>query len=367
MAVGKDKVTGRWYSKFRYHDLSGKTIQKRKIGFATRKEAAAWEKDFIERHEGRERLTFKQAFERYLDDCGTRQKKTTLAAKKRAYKHYEDLYELPVMEITPQTIRRWQNNNLLQLDNNGIMKYTKSTISNINTTLSGFFAWAIKFLGLTMNPVQLAGSISIPGKAEKRGAKKNIWQLPDFNKFIDYIDRSDYHLIFNLLFWTGIRRGECLGLRVKDYNSNDKTISVKQNMTPYGLDTPKTRTSTRIVSLPDILATEIEEYIGRMFKPLPNDLLFTMQSQRLSHYFQEKQKQAGIETKIRIHDLRHSHASFLINQGLTPDVVGDRLGHANAQMVLRLYGHMYPQKRDEVKDILNKAISGKKRKTASKK
>lgn len=107
MAAAKNPKSGKWYAKFRYHDYTGKSIQKKKEGCDRRVDAQKWEKEFIARHEGKERLTFKQAYEKYPIDCEKRQKSTTIANKKGCLQYYVALFELPLAEIGPQTIREW--------------------------------------------------------------------------------------------------------------------------------------------------------------------------------------------------------------------------------------------------------------------
>ncbi len=361
MAVAKNPKNGKWYAKFRYKDYAGKVIQKKKEGFETKKDAKAWEQEFIDRHEGKERLNFEQAYEKYLKDCEKRQKSTTIANKKGCKQYFVVFNKLPISEIGPQSIREWQNECLLALDDKGQMRFSKRTISFINAQLSTFFSWACKFCGLSRNPVTAAGAITIRSIAEKPTRVKNIWQREDFERFVSTVNREDYHLFFGVLFWLGLRRGEAMGLRSKDVNLSDKTVTICQNRTRLGMDTPKTKSSARTVSIPDHLVIEIKNYIKRLYKPTDKDLLFDSVRDSISNFFLNQQRKIGMEPIIRVHDLRHSHASLLINMGFSPDVVADRLGHANAAMVLKIYGHMYPQKRVEVTDALNKIYQAKDR------
>ena len=355
MAVAKNPKNGKWYAKFRYKDYAGATIQKKKEGFATKKEAMKWEADFRAQYEGKERLTFKDAYEKYLADIENRVKNGTIVLKRRYYRHYQMLHDVEIASITPQLIRDWQNKYLLKADTNKRMRFTTRTARYINAQLSTFFEWCIKFCGLSVNPVTIAGNITIKSIAEKPETVKNIWQVSDFQRFISSIERFDYHLYYQLLFWCGLRRGEGLGLRVKDIDLKQKVIHIRQILTQENIiDTPKTKTSIRDVTIPDHLYTEINEYIRRLYSPQPDMLLFDRIKACVSGTFFYQQERIGMEPHIRLHDLRHSHASLLIHLGFTPDVVADRLGHANAQMVMRIYGHMYPQKRVEVTDALDK-------------
>ena len=130
------------------------------------------------------------------------------------------------------------------------------------------------------------------------------------------------------------------------------------------MDTPKTKNSARTVTIPNHLIKEIKDYMKRIYKPRGKDLLFSGVGDSISNYFLNQQRKIGMKPIIRVHDLRHSHASLLINMGFSPDVVADRLGHSNAAMVLKIYGHMYPQKRVEVTDALNKMYQKQKKRLA---
>ncbi|MCR5030132.1 MAG: site-specific integrase [Selenomonadaceae bacterium] len=362
MAVAKNEKTGKWYAKFRYHDYTGRTIQKKKEGFDKRSDALKWEKDFIVQHEGVERLTFGQTYEKYLIDCEPRLKATTLIKKRRYIKHFKPLWEMAITEIKPRTIRQWQNDYLLAINpDTQKMIFTRSTIFDINGELINFFNWCAKFCGLIRNPAKDAGTITYRSITEKPPQVKNIWQPEHFEKFISYIGRPDHRLFYSLLFWCGLRRGEALGLRIKDIDLNNKLLKIRQNRTPAGIDTPKTKSSIRDVTIPSPLIKEINEYIKKLYQPAPNTLLFENLTVNISVEFYRRQQALNFKPRLRLHDLRHSHASMLINAGFSPDVVADRLGHANAQMVLKVYGHMYPEKRVEVTDALNKIYERKRR------
>ncbi len=361
MAIAKNKKTKKWYSKFRYKDYSGQWVQKKKEGFAKRSEAAEWEQKFLAQHAGTESLTFAEAYERYLADCEKRVKQSTIYAKRIAYKHFEAFYNTPIAEITPLMIRGWQTDCLMKVDPlTKRTQYRKGSMNTFQLHLSTFFSWCVKFCGLPENPVSRAGGVEVKGIPVKEPVVKKIWQVQDFNRFIAGVDRIDYQLAFKLLFWLGLRRGECMALRVKDIDLEEHLVKVRQNMVSgaHGLiiDTPKTPKSVRDVRIPDFLIPDIKAYLKKLYKPKSSDLIFSITAYSISFYFKYIQEQLKIEPekRLRLHDLRHSHASMLINAGFSPDVVADRLGHANAAMVLKVYGHMYPQRRVEVTNALGK-------------
>lgn len=357
MSVAKNKKTKKWYAKLYYKDYSGKRWQKKKEGFATRREALAWERDFKARAEGEERLTFGQAYDRYIEDGKRRYKKSTITARREKRGRFTKLEDLVLVDITPSTIRKYQNDVLLAVDETGEqLKYQRSTIIATNRALSAFFAWCEKFCGLKSNPVKQAGAIDINRALEKPKKKGVFWTVEDFERFIETVQRDDYHLMFSILFWCGLRRGELLGLTVEDVDLSNRTLRIRNNLTVGGMDTTKTVESSRMVSLPRAVADELSVYIGRMFKPEKDQLLFMRSPSQLTAVFRQYQKKIDFKPYINLHYLRHSHASMLINMGFTPDVVGDRLGHADGGMVNKTYGHLYKERRIEVVDKIDLLI-----------
>lgn len=360
MAVAKNEKTGKWYAKFRYHDYTGRTIQKKKEGFDKRSDAQKWEMDFIAQHEGKENISFSDAYKKYMTDCEKRLKVLSVQEKQRMLKYYKPLHNIPISEITPAMIREWQNEYLLRTDQKtGKMALAVGTIHHINTMLSTFFGWCKRFYNISRNPVQDAGALSHKSIAEKATNIKQIWQKKDFEKYISTLKRADLRLIVSIMFWTGLRRGEALGLRVKDIDLKNGIIKVRQNRLPgERLDTPKTKSSIRDVTIPDLLKGELGMYIKHIYKAEANTLIFEhLLPDTLSNLFAYNLRKCPGVPQIRLHDLRHSHASMLINAGFSPDVIADRLGHKNASMVLQIYGHMYPQKRAEVKNALDEIIN----------
>ena len=98
--------------------------------------------------------------------------------------------------------------------------------------------------------------------------------------------------------------------------------------------------------------TEAKEYGGMLYDYKPTDRLFPTQKSFLTREMVRGCKLSGVK-KIRIHDLRHSHASLLIELGFAPLLISERLGHKNAETTLNTYSHLYPNKHGEVAEILS--------------
>ena len=167
MSVTKDGDTGRWMSQIRVTDWTGKTIHKKKRGFATKKEALQWERDFISQSTGSLGMTFGDFISLYVKDMEHRLKPSTVASKKWLIdlKVTPFFKKIPLNEIKPTHVRQWQNSLTSYRDENG-KPYAQTYLKCINNQLTAIFNYAVKYYGLKENPCHKAGSMG-KKKAEK--------------------------------------------------------------------------------------------------------------------------------------------------------------------------------------------------------
>ena len=354
MSVYKDENTGAWYCIFRYKDFSGKTIQKKKKGFSTKREAKEFETEFQLKVSGKSDMLFESLVEMYLEDCKVRHRPNVYSLKKLHIGHIILPYfgKLHVKDIKAGTVRAWQNDVL-------IPQYRYATIRTYNGYLNGIFNYGMRYCGLTENPVAIAGPIRYSAMSEEKSPIR-FWTKEQFEYFLSFVQKLSLRVAFQILFWTGLRNGELMGLRICDVDLEHKKLHIEQNRvrivapgSPEVIQAPKTRSSRRVVGISDKLTELLKVYIDSLYKPEPTDLLFSIKSTDLSTMFAYYQKVHNITPRIRLHDLRHSHASMLIDLGISPKAVADRLGHSNESMVVKIYGHLYPEKRNEIVDKLN--------------
>ena len=196
-----------------------------------------------------------------------------------------------------------------------------------------------------------------------------FWSVEEFNEFRKLItsDEISYDLFFTITFFTGMRLGEILALNWYDINLITNTIHItKTAYFVHGtnhINSTKTRAGTRHITINHKLARMLGDW-----KEKQSDLLkeFTTDTESLQviqstplpitkNMIDKKFKQILARNnylkKIRIHDLRHSHASLLINQGEDYLVVKERLGHASITTTIDTYSHLYPSKQ---KTLANK-------------
>ena len=159
-------------------------------------------------------------------------------------------------------------------------------------------------------------------------------------------------MIFQTLYWTGLREGEFLALTPADIDFENRSISVSKSYQRLNsrdiVSTPKTAKSKRIVSIPEFLCSELKEYVQDMRQ---DQRIFPYIKNDLRNFLRKVCSVTGVKV-IRIHDIRHSHASLLIELGLSPKIIADRLGHEKIETTLNIYSHLYPNKQEEVADKL---------------
>ncbi len=123
------------------------------------------------------------------------------------------------------------------------------------------------------------------------------------------------------------------------------------------ITSPKTKKSNRTVQMPDFLCTEMQEFFGMQYGLKKKDRVFTVTKSYLHHEMDRGAKKAGVK-RIRIHDLRHSHISLLIDMGFSAVAIADRVGHESIEITCR-YAHLFPSKKKEMAiklDFMNKGV-----------
>ena len=343
MTAYKDEKTGKWFAKFYYTNWQGIKKQKWKRGFATKKEALGFERDFLEKQSANPDMTFQNLYEIYMEDTAARLKQSTLLTKKAVLQtHILPFFgSKPINEIKASDVRRWQAK-LMSSPNN----YSQTYLKKINTELNSIINYAKRFYDLNTNPCGKAGTI---GKA--KAEEMDYWTYDEYIAFREGVkDKSLSYICFEVLYWTGMREGELLALSPADIDLDNKTISINRTYQRIeGKDvftSPKTRKSKRKIPIPDFLCQELSDYIQSRYMLDADERLFPVTKSYLSHEMIRGCKKTGVK-KIRIHDIRHSHASLLINQGCDALMLADRLGHEKVSTTLNTYSHLFPHKQQE--------------------
>lgn len=343
----KDQKTGKWLIQYRYTDWQGNRKKSTKRGFDTKREAEEWLRQFLVNQQANFKICFADFLKIYYADMETRLRENTMRTKK----YIIDLKVLPyfgklkINEIKVPDIRRWQNELIQQ-------GYSATYLKTINNQLATIFNYAVKYYDLPNNPCRKAGSI---GKS--KADEMQFWTHEEFSSFIDSImNKHQSYMAFMTLYWTGMRLGELLALTIGDVDFEKCTISISKSYQRLSgkdiITEPKTPKSKRIITIPQFLAIDLQDYIRGIYEPESNDRLFPITKYYLEHEMQRGIKESGVK-HIRIHDLRHSHSLMLIEMGFSPLEIADRLGHEKIETTLNTYSHLYPNKQEKLVERLD--------------
>lgn len=338
MSVYKNKKTGKWYCIFRVTDWTGKRKQVKKSGFARRADALEYERNYMAKESGSLDMTFGALVDLYMADARARLRPTTLDSKewligKKILPYFRDQN---VADISPAQIRKWQNEMMGQ-------GYAPTYLKTINNQMTAIFNYAVRYYHLPQNPAVAAGSMG------KRNAEEmDFWTLDEFEQFIAGMDGDPTAcMAFNLLFWTGMREGELLALTLNDVDFDRSGISIRHGYTRLHqedlIQEPKTEKGRRFIPCPDFLMDMLRDYVGRLYEYDPADRLFPFTKYWVNSQLKRCCARTGVKV-IRVHDLRHSHASMLVDSGADPLLVADRLGHEKVTTTLAIYSHLYPDR-----------------------
>ena len=347
MKAEKDKKTGKWLIQYRYTDWQGKRRKSTKRGFATKREAEEWLRNFLITQKADFDMKFEDFWKIYCADMETRLREHTMRTKK----YIVELKILPyfgnkrVNDITAADIRQWQNE-LIK------MGYSPTYLKTINNQLSAIFNYAVRYYDLKSNPCAKAGSMG-KSKAEEM----DFWTGEEFRRFIDSVmNKRLSYMAFMILYWTGMRLGELLALNPKDVDLEKRTISITKSYQRLGkkdvITPPKTSKSKRVITIPEFLAADIKDYMDSLYDLQEDDRLFPITKYYLEHEMQRGIKESGVK-RIRVHDLRHSHASMLIELGFSTLEIANRLSHEKVETTLNTYSHLYPNKQTKLAERLD--------------
>ena len=375
MPAYKDEQRNTWYCQFWTTDFTGKRKHIVRRGFKTRREAKEYEEKYRDTNNETSSITLGGLYESYKQIYMPTLKLSTQDNKRQLIEsHILPYFESrKVNEITSKDIAKWQRE--IQKSK----KYSNTYLKSINVQMSSLFFFFFKHYGLMINPVVIAG----PMGKKKTTDEMQFWTLNEFNKFIECVNGITNQIAFKILYWCGLRKGELMALTPDDI-LDSKEIDIRKtaawrsmkNLTKeeiesttwkrtedkMGLEitTPKTERGIRKVAIPQFLFEEIHEWMKMLYGLEHDDLLFDYNSNHtLNSILDRSAQKAGVK-RIRVHDLRHSHASLCIEAGMSILVLSERLGHENVETTLNTYSHLYPNKQTALADELNKLATGKK-------
>ena len=355
--------------RFRWINENGEEEHKRLTGtppWATQSAAQKGYEQWITEHPSHPRaetrmLEFLPLYAEYKNNLRHTVKESSYIAVIQRLEKYivPEFANFKVTEISSAEIIKWQN----KLSDKGLSYKYKSTI---RSAFTNFFEY-LKIYNIP-SPFDY-----VKGFKRNKESKKEMlyWTQEEFVKFISVVDNLRYKCVFSFLYLTGCRKGEACALKWQDLNFDTATVNINKTLTcatdteredsegevlsdKYRITSPKTDNSYRQILLPNNLIVMLKELQAIS----TSEFIFGVDGkflpfQTLQHAFEKYTKLAGVKP-IRLHDLRHSHASLLINKGenqlSTIYVIAARLGDT-VEMIFKTYGHLFPNTQ---RDIIHK-------------
>lgn len=328
--------------------VTGKRQRTTRRGFKTKKEALAVENqiknDYYKGvHVYNQKTLFGDFYEEYFEWYKTQVRENTYVSRRSL----SDKHILPhfsnfrLSQITPLQIAQWQQS--LIKDN-----YSQSYIRLAHIVMQQILSRAVRVRIIAFNAATEAGNV------RREPSSFKFWTRDEFERFQAVNPRGTLrdnlmYAAYHSLFWSGLRLGELLGLSWDHLQDGqfrvERTLNYK-NQQDFSFGPPKTRGSVRKVDLDSETLQVLQTWRQLQSLLIKTDLIFTddgapVGKSYFSRHMRRYAPTAGVEV-IRTHDLRHSHASYLIHLGIDILSVSQRLGHASQVETLKTYGHLYP-------------------------
>lgn len=365
MAQRKDTTTGTWYYYGWYPGKDGKRKSYKKRGFRTKPEAKRAEALFrlSMTDQGDQSVTLDMIVELYAENAASHEvKESTLVGDEKYYNNHlkERLGDYKVRDITTRVVSSWQESMAKKKKKDGT-PYSPATINHAKNVLSKYLSYAVRSGYIEHNPVHNVKGLKAPETLEK---VINFWEDDEFKYFIDFVDDPYWYAVFTFLYGTGLREGELFALQWSDINLAKGTCSITKSVTnktksgKYKITTPKNRASVRTIDLQGSLCKLLREryavesqkdgftpayYVFGDVHPLSRSHL----ARNLDSYIVK----SGVP-RITPHGFRHSHVSYLVNNGIDDSLIAERLGHSVKEL-RETYTHIYKAARKSLKDILD--------------
>jgi integrase len=339
-------------------DEKGKRIRKWFSGYSTKKEAEkALAQKLTEINSGTYVEPSKEKFETFIISWLEDKKINIRPSTYGTYKWLVTKHIVPglgkyeLLKLSPLHLQKFYRD-LKNAEN----PLSDEIIAKIHTIISAALNKAFQW-GLV--PKNVAKLVDKP-RFSKR--EMSIWEEEHIIKFLQVAREDRLFIAFFLAITTGMRRGEILGLRWKDVDLEKGVLAVRQTLSNSGdsFQETKTKSAQRTIALPDQTILELKKhkrkvaseklYAGPSY--VDNDLVVCTSigtkvlPQNLIRTWYRLIEKAGVP-KIRFHDLRHTHATLMLKQGVHPKIVSERLGHANIRITLDTYSHALPNLQEE--------------------
>lgn len=343
----------------RYKDIYGNTKQYTSKGYDTKKEAELEEAKFRikvqEKKISLSNITFDDVFKEYIEYKSKLIKLQTLNKIKELSKYLQPLMNIKVNDLDLATYNKFN----LYVDKEGYSVNHKNKILNLLKSLVNYSHKYYNTSDTILTFIENYKEVN-PFKKEMQ-----FFTYEEFLKFESIIDELDYKTFFEVLYYLGLRQGEACSLTWGDIDFNKSEVSINKTITTklkgqlYTISSPKTKKSNRVLPIPKKLLESLKmlkekamqkKYFKENWFVFGDELPFretTIQVRKNKYCKLAEVKQ------IRIHDFRHSCASFLIQNGASIVLVSKYLGHSKISITLDTYTHLYENELKKVSNLID--------------
>lgn len=343
----------------RYTDIFGNTKQYTSKGYDTKKEAELEEAKFkikvSENKVNSSNLTFYQIFVEYIEYRKKDMKIQSIKKLENLYKVFEPIEDIKISDFNLQKYKQFRN----YID-------TKGYSVEYNNKILGLLKRLIKYSNKFYNTNDvMINYIENYKHVNERKKEMQFFTYDEFKKFISVVEEFNYRTFYETLYYLGLRQGEATALTWEDVDFEKKEVKINKTLTTklkgqlYTVSSPKTVNSNRILPIPAKLLSSYQKlkkeaakkkYFKESWFVFGDELPFretTIQVKKNKYC-----KESKVKT-IRIHDFRHSCASFLIQHGASIVLVSKYLGHSKISVTLDTYTHLYKNELLEVSKMID--------------
>lgn len=360
-----------WEYRFEVAKIGGKRKQFSKSGFRTKKEAEAAGLKALNEYNScgtiiaNSEMSYSDFLDLYLEQyCKANLKQTSYNRTKTVVENYlrPEFGNYKISSLTPLRLQEYIND----LFNRDLSLSTKGKVKAI---LVQSLKYAVIPYGLLKSsPAQY---LTTPKNTTGgKSVERYVFTYEQIKQLVDYYGLySPYSAAILISYFSGLRAGEVFALFWEDIDFDNKQIVVNKSMSEFGITTPKTKSSNRIVKIGENLTSYLLKYraeqlknkmfYGEFWQECNEDYVLRRENGEYANYYALKQsffiqipKHLGFP--VNFHSFRHTHATRLIEAGISPKVVQERLGHSDISITMNKYVHSTEQMQQTAVEVFDK-------------
>lgn len=344
--------------------VGGKQVKRTAYGLSNAKDLEnRLLKEYSDKKINTSSMTLDELFRDYNKNTGAEVRRSTLNKRLNVYSLHIAPYlgDKRLKDLNTKVLTEWKN-----AENSKDLSLT--TRKNAYSYLRAVLNYGVKMEYINFNPLNKVDNFKDSYAEEK---EIQFYTPEEFKAYITIAlenarnkDYYDFYVFFMIAYFTGLRKGEIHALRWNCIKGNMLSVkkSITQKLKGGDVETPpKNKSSVRTIKIPAQLLNCLNEHKARQQEIIKdwNDNGFIcgyyapLRDTSIDYENRKYSSQRKLK-RIRIHDFRHSHASFLINNNISRLEVAHRLGHSTVEQTLKTYSHLFPNEEDKATELLEK-------------